>query len=119
VVFDVTSDPPGATVLRGKEPVGVTPLQVTVPREGQAPPRTKLALVLDGYETTLVAAEGQEHLVPVHQVLARRVDKATPKVPVSRLKPVVPPLPAAATKPPAPKKSTILAPTPFRSDPYE
>lgn len=69
VVFEITTEPAGATVLSGGERVGVTPLRLTRPLEGNAPVRLRLALVLEGHETAVVAAEGKEGLVPVHQVM--------------------------------------------------
>lgn len=71
VVFEITTAPAGATVLSGSQQVGVTPLRLTRPREGDAPVRLRLALVLQGHETAVIAAEGKEGLVPVHQVMAR------------------------------------------------
>lgn len=86
--FQVTSVPSGATVLQGPEVVGRTPLQVVATAEADAPPRVQLALVLDGYETAVLAAEADraDAPVPVHQVLVRRL-----RVPVVHLRRPPPP----------------------------
>lgn len=86
--FQVTSVPSGATVLQGPEVVGRTPLEVVATAEAGSPPRVQLALVLDGYETAVLAAEADrgDAPVPVHQVLVRRL-----RVPVVHLRGSAPP----------------------------
>lgn len=99
VAADVASET--AVLPREKERVDATPVRLSPPMEGQHPPRTRLALVLDGYETGAVEARGR--YVSAHQGLARRAEKASTK-----------PLRVRSTK-----KNSMMAPSPYRSDPYE
>ena len=99
VAADVASE--AAVLPREKERVDATPPRLSLPMEGQHPPRTRLALVLDGYEAGAVEARGR--YVSAHQGLARRAEKASTKPPRMR----------------STKKNSMLAPSPYRSDPYE
>jgi serine/threonine-protein kinase len=72
VVFVITTDPPGATVLRGMDHIGVTPVSLAVPRDAEASPRVVLSLLLDGYQTVVLMVEGSADVVSVHQVLVRQ-----------------------------------------------
>jgi hypothetical protein len=105
VVFEITSEPSGATVLSGNQSVGVTPLRLSRPREDAAPVRLRLALLLQGYETAVIAVEGKDELVPVHQVLAPN-PLLTGRHVGSTMRP---PLPNAATTPEATAPATGTA----------
>jgi hypothetical protein len=80
LVFDITTEPSGATVLRGADRVGVTPLKLAVPHEGGRAQSLALSLVLDGYEPALLVAEGVSGVVPIHQPLVPRHEAAAPEV---------------------------------------
>ena len=112
VLFDITSEPSGAAVLHGKSPAGVTPLQVAVARGGEETPRLNLALVLPGYETAVVAAEGREPVVAVHQHLVRRSHTIPLKLSAHGVA-------TPAAKFAAPKKAPVPARASYRDDPYE
>lgn len=73
-MLEITSDPSGATVWRGLDRIGVTPMKLAVPRDGASAPRVVLSLFLDGYEPAVLMAEGRDGIVPVHQVLVRRTE---------------------------------------------
>ncbi len=81
VTFDVQSEPPGATVLRGGESVGVTPMTLIVPREGAAPARVELTFSLAGFQSASAAAEGSEGTVPVRAQLKKKPAGKGPKKP--------------------------------------
>lgn len=106
VTFDVTSEPSGATVIRGGTVVGTTPLALPVERTGDSPAQIELAFALDGYEGSTVVAQGIEGSVPVHQVLARKAAAAVPP-PVSKG-------PGNRKKPPKPEH-----PPGYKDDPYQ
>jgi eukaryotic-like serine/threonine-protein kinase len=104
VLFEVASEPSGATVRRGGAVVGVTPFVLAVPRAGSDPARVELAFSLDGYLDARLVAQGLEGRVPVRQALApRRAADAPPR---------------AA---PRPRRQTRGPDTPagYKDDPYQ
>lgn len=83
VVFEVLSEPPGATVVRGIERLGVTPLTLTLPRLPGQSQRVCLSFLLDGYETTVLVAEAEEGVVLVHAAMVPHAET----VPVAGVEP--------------------------------
>jgi serine/threonine protein kinase len=77
VVFEVTSQPAGATVSRDGKVLGTTPLSFTVERAGEAPAGATLAFSLDGYFDATQDVSGHEGTVAVSQSLKK---KPAPKV---------------------------------------
>jgi len=77
VVFDVTSDPPGATVTQQGKVLGTTPFTFTLTREGDAPAAATLAFSLDGYLDATQDVRGTGGTVQVSQALKK---KPTPRV---------------------------------------
>jgi serine/threonine-protein kinase len=77
VLFDINSEPQGATVIRDRTVVGTTPFTLPVERIGATPVQVELAFALDGYEGSTVVAQGFEGTVPVRQVLARKSPDST------------------------------------------
>ena len=85
VVFDVDSEPQGATVMLGTSVVGTTPFSFSVTRTDDAPARAELAFSLEGFQPTTMLAQGSTGRVPVKPTLtARKV--ATPPKPVGKPK---------------------------------
>lgn len=78
VVFDVDSEPQGATVTLGGAVVGTTPFSFSVTRTDDAPARAELAFSLDGYQGTTMVAQGATGHVPVKPTLTVR-KVATPR----------------------------------------
>ncbi len=72
VVFDVDSEPQGATVTLGGAVVGRTPFSFSVTRTDAAPARAELAFSLDGFQSTTMLAQGSTGHVPVKPTLAAR-----------------------------------------------
>ncbi len=115
VVFDVTSEPPGAAVLMGGKAVGVTPFSLALAREsGQRgdPIRVELGFSRDGYLDATRVAQGLEGPpVRVHQVLTRR------SAPAPTPAPARPPAPSPAR----PLKSQSMRqsnPSQYKANPY-
>lgn len=107
VAFDITSEPPGATVRRSGEVLGRTPLLVTWPREGKDPLRVELTFSAEGYQDASLTALGLDGRVPVHQKLARR-----PPAPS-----IAAPRPTPRPTPTPPKKPAH--PPGYKDDPYQ
>jgi serine/threonine-protein kinase len=111
VVFEVSSEPPGARVTRDGAPVGTTPLSLTVERSGAEAARVELLLSLEGYADAKVLAQGSAGRVPVSQVLQKRElpapQAARPVPPPARRRPGPPP-PARTDNPPG-----------YKDDPYQ
>ena len=72
VVFDVESEPPGATVTQGGALLGTTPFSFSVWRSDEAPARAELAFALDGYQGTTVVAQGSTGHVPIKPALTKK-----------------------------------------------
>jgi hypothetical protein len=72
VVFDVESEPPGATVTQGGALLGTTPFSFSVWRSDEAPARAELAFALDGYQGTTVVAQGSAGRVPIKPALTKK-----------------------------------------------
>lgn len=98
VRFDVTSEPPGATVSSGGAVLGTTPFSFTRERAAEAPVELELSFALDGYQPKVVQARGLEGAVTVAEALAK---KSTGKRP-----------PKGPKKPPEP-------PPGYKDDPYQ
>lgn len=81
VTFDVQSDPPGATVTRNGEPVGVTPVTLILARTGEESARVELGFSLAGYQSTSLVVEGREGTVPVRQALKKKAGPPVTKLP--------------------------------------
>lgn len=105
VEFQVATDPPGATVSQGGRILGLTPMTVSVAREGAAPAQVELTFSLEGFEEASVVAQGVEGAVQVRQRLTER--------------PV--PEPTPATRPPRRKAAAGKPETPvgYKDDPYQ
>lgn len=104
VKFEVTSEPAGATVLRDGVSVGVTPLTLTLEKQGETPVQLALELMLDGYESESLTAQGSEGVVNVAKTLTA----------VAKKPDVAPVKPPRGKKPP--KQPT--GPTGYKEDPY-
>jgi serine/threonine-protein kinase len=87
VSFDVSSEPPGASVTRDGARVGVTPLVFELPVEGSAPATAEVTMTLDGYEPVTLRAQGSQGRVPVHQLLSKKKTPAPTPGPVKKPKP--------------------------------
>jgi hypothetical protein len=105
VLFDVQTEPPGATVTRDGNVLGQTPLAVKIIRDSDAPAQVELGLSLDGYEPATVMAQGMTGAVPVRQTLKKKA-------------PTPPPAPTKAGKPPKPGKKDPNADG-YKDDPYQ
>jgi serine/threonine-protein kinase len=84
VVFDVDSEPQGATVTRDGQVVGTTPFSLTVARDSEAPARAELVFALDGYLGSTMVAQGSSGHVPVKPTLVKKKTggtKVRPKAP--------------------------------------
>jgi len=106
VAFDITSEPPGATVRRAGEVLGRTPLLVTWPREGKDPLRVELTFSAEGYQDVSLTALGLDGHVPVHQKLAKR--PPPPSIAAPRPTPRPTPPPKKPAHPPG-----------YKDDPYQ
>jgi len=109
VVFEVRSEPPGATVSTGGVVVGTTPLRFSQPRDGAGPARAELAFALDGYQDASLVVQGLDSPVPVTQALRRRSAVAGPTAPTR-------PAPA---RPKKPVRGGAEAPAGYKDDPYQ
>ena len=78
---EIASEPPGATVFREGQAVGLTPFALTLPREGEAPVQAELRFALEGYEEATVVAQGLEGVVTVTKALEKKAAEP-PKTPV-------------------------------------
>lgn len=105
VELTVTSEPSGASVLRGKELLGRTPFSVALPREGADPLQLELTFSLEGYRSASRAVEGLGGPLRVHQALAR-----TPTPSATRPRPA----PSAPAKKPLPEPENG-----YKDDPYQ
>lgn len=108
VLFDITSEPAGATVLRGGRPLGRTPLRLPLPRFGAEPLTLDLTFSLEGYQTANLTALGLDGRVPVHQILSKR---PAPVSPPPQTTPKTPARPAPPKKPDNPPG--------YKDDPYQ
>ncbi len=72
VVFDVDSDPPGATVTQGGALLGTTPFSFSIWRKEEAQARAELEFSLDGFQGTTVVASGGSGHVPIKPTLAKK-----------------------------------------------
>lgn len=72
VIFDVDSEPQGATVTREGAVVGTTPFSLTLSREGDDPARAELVFALDGYLGTTMVAQGSAGHVVVKPTLKKK-----------------------------------------------
>lgn len=98
VRFEVSSEPPGASVTRDGAVVGTTPFTLTVARTDASPVQVELAFLLDGYQDATVVAQGLEGTVPVKQALTKK---------------------AVVAKPPKTKKPPKKDPDGYKDDPYQ
>jgi eukaryotic-like serine/threonine-protein kinase len=101
VNFTVSSSPLGATVTRDGAILGVTPLQLSVPKPEGASAMLTVQLSLDGYASTTLSAQGVGGEVPVSHAF-KRLPKPTP--------------PPTAPKRPTQKKPE--KPDGYKEDPY-
>jgi eukaryotic-like serine/threonine-protein kinase len=108
VVFDVDSEPRGATVMRGGAIAGTTPFSFSITRADEAPASAELAFSLEGYEATTILAHGSTGRVQVKPILTvRNVVQ-----------------PRSSTKPKSPKNpkktnSNTNTDTGYKDDPYQ
>ncbi|MBL8938611.1 MAG: serine/threonine protein kinase [Archangium sp.] len=79
VVFDIESEPAGATVTRDGAVVGTTPFALTMSRSDEAPARAELVFSLEGFVPTTMVAQGSSGHVPVKSTLTRK-KPVTPNV---------------------------------------
>ncbi len=102
VTFQVTSDPPGATVKKNGASMGITPLTFSIERTADAAATTELRFDLEGYESATVIAQGREGTIDVHRTL--------------RKKPVEPP---PVTEGSGKRNDTKAVPKGYKDDPYQ
>ncbi|MEW5741574.1 MAG: serine/threonine-protein kinase [Myxococcota bacterium] len=72
VRFDVSSEPPGATVSAGGAVLGETPFSFSREREGDDAVEIELSFSLDGYQPKSVVAKGKDGAVKVSETLAKK-----------------------------------------------
>ncbi|MET0402948.1 MAG: protein kinase, partial [Cystobacter sp.] len=68
----IGSSPEGATVTYEGEVVGRTPLELTLPPDGQGAANARVTLSLDGYQRTTALVSGEGPVVRIHQKLQKQ-----------------------------------------------